>query len=81
MFVAMAVYAQRLYPVPYQWRRVVTLLAVSVGLTVLGRFVDRLGVSILLVLAYPLVLIPLGFYLPIERARLRALTKTGIASS
>ena len=81
MFVAMAVYAQRLYPVPYQWRRVVTLLAVSVGLTALGRFVDRLGVSILLVLAYPLVLIPLGFYLPIERARLRALTKTGIASS
>jgi O-antigen/teichoic acid export membrane protein len=81
MFVAMAVYAQRLYPVPYQWRRVVTLFAVGVALTVLGRLVDRLGVSILLVLAYPLVLIPLGFYLPIERARLRALTKTGIASS
>ena len=81
MFVAMAVYAQRLYPVPYQWRRVVTLLGVGVALTAVGRFVDRLDVSILLVLAYPLVLLPLGFYLPIERARLRALTKTGIASS
>jgi O-antigen/teichoic acid export membrane protein len=81
MFVAMAVYAQRLYPVPYQWRRVVTVLGVGVALTAVGRLVDRLDVSILLVLAYPLVLIPLGFYLPIERARLRALTKTGIASS
>jgi len=81
MFVAMAVYAQRLYPVPYQWRRVATIVGTAAALTVVGRLVDRLDVSIVLVLAYPLVLWTLGFYLPVERARLRALTKTGIASS
>jgi O-antigen/teichoic acid export membrane protein len=76
MFAAMAVYAQRIYPVPYQWRRVLTALAVAVALTVLGRLVDRLDVAILLVLGYPLVLLPAGFYLPAERARLaRALVR------
>jgi len=76
MFTAMAVYAQRVYPVPYQWRRVFTLLSVAVGLTVVGRVVDRLDVAILLIAAYPLVLLPAGFYLPAERARLaRALVR------
>jgi O-antigen/teichoic acid export membrane protein len=70
MFVAMAVYAQRLYPVPYQWRRVTTVLGTAAALTVAGRIVDRLDVAIALVLAYPLVLFALGFYLPFERARL-----------
>jgi len=76
MFTAMALYAQRIYPVPYQWRRVFTLLSVAVGLTVVGRVVDRLDVAILLIAAYPLVLLPAGFYLPAERARLaRALVR------
>jgi hypothetical protein len=70
MFAAMAVYAQRVYPVPYQWRRVLTLLAVAVALTVVARVVDRLDVAIVAVAAYPLVLLGAGFYLPAERARL-----------
>jgi O-antigen/teichoic acid export membrane protein len=70
MFVAMAVYAQRLYPVPYQWRRVATVLGAAAALTVVGRVVDRLDAAIALVLAYPLVLLALGFYLPFERARI-----------
>jgi O-antigen/teichoic acid export membrane protein len=70
MFVAMAVYAQRLYPVPYQWRRVATVLGTAAALTVAGRIVDRLDVAIALVVAYPLVLLALGFYLPFERARI-----------
>jgi O-antigen/teichoic acid export membrane protein len=73
MFVAMAVYAQRLYPVPYQWRRVATVLGTAVALTIAARLVDRLDVAVALVLAFPLVLAPLGFYLPAERARARAL--------
>ncbi|HZB22786.1 MAG TPA: lipopolysaccharide biosynthesis protein [Gaiellaceae bacterium] len=73
MFVAMAVYAQRLYPVPYQWRRVGTVIGAAVALTVAARLVDRLDVSVALVAAFPLVLAPLGFYLPAERARARAL--------
>jgi len=68
MFVAMTVYAQRLYPVPYQWRRVATVLGVAAALTILGRLVDRLDVAVTFVVAYPLVLTLLGFSLPAERA-------------
>jgi O-antigen/teichoic acid export membrane protein len=70
MFVAMAVHAQRLYPVPYQWRRVATVLGAAAALTVVGRVVDRLDLAVALVLAYPLVLLALGFYLPFERERI-----------
>jgi O-antigen/teichoic acid export membrane protein len=73
MFVAMAVYAQRLYPVPYQWRRVATLLGTAAALTIVGRAIDRLDVAIALVLAFPLALFALGFYLPFERARIARL--------
>jgi hypothetical protein len=45
-----------------------------VGLTVAARAADLpLAASFLLVLAYPLVLAALGFYLPAERQRLRRL--------
>ncbi|MDQ2985003.1 MAG: lipopolysaccharide biosynthesis protein [Actinomycetota bacterium] len=74
MFLLMAVHAQRIYPVPYQWRRVALLFGAAVGLTVLGKQLDvPLAVAILLALSYPLVLLPLGFYLPAERRRLRRL--------
>jgi O-antigen/teichoic acid export membrane protein len=74
LFVGMTLYAQRVYPVAYQWRRVVTALGVGVGLTVAAR-AGHLGLapSVLLVLVYPLALALLGFYLPVERARLRRL--------
>jgi O-antigen/teichoic acid export membrane protein len=71
LFVGMTLYAQRVYPVPYQWRRVVTCIAAAVGLTVAARAAHLpLAPSFLLVLAYPLVLAALGFYLPVERQRL-----------
>jgi O-antigen/teichoic acid export membrane protein len=73
MFAAMAIYAQRLYPVPYQWRRVVTVLGAAAGLTVVVRYIDRLDIAVAAVLTYPLVLFALGFYLPVERARLARL--------
>ncbi len=74
MFVGMAWWAQRVYPVPYQWRRVGTAAAVAVALVVAGKLADTgLLVSGLLALAYPLALAPFAFYLPIERSRLRAL--------
>jgi O-antigen/teichoic acid export membrane protein len=73
LFLAMTANSQRVWPVPYQWRRVVTLSAAAVGLAVLGKlFHVPLVVALLLCAAYPLVLVPLGFYLPAERARLRA---------
>ena len=74
LFAEMAVYAQSVYPVPYQWRRLATLVGAAVGLTVLTRATHlALAPTVLLVAAYPLVLLALGFYLPAERARLRRL--------
>src|SRR5918994_7552178 len=72
LFVGMAWRAHRVFPVDYQWRRVATLAAAAVGLTVLGKSLDvPLGAAIGLAAAYPLVLLFLGFYLPAERRRLR----------
>jgi len=76
MFAGMAWWAQRIYPVPYQWRRILTAALVGAALVVAGKLVEGgLTVSFLLALAYPLALLPLGFYLPAERkaigARLR----------
>ncbi len=74
MFVGMAWWSQRVFPVPYQWRRVATAAAVAIALVVVGKLTDTgLVVSGLLALAYPLALAPLGFYLPVERRRLRTL--------
>ena len=71
LFAFMAVYAQRIYPVPYQWRRVVTALAAAAALAVAGKAADvPLAGALALALVYPLVLLPLGFYLPVERTRL-----------
>jgi len=62
--------------VPYQWRRVLTAGLAGVALVVGGKLAGAgLTVAVALTLAYPLVLLPLGFYLPAERraigARLR----------
>jgi len=73
MAVGMAWWSQRIYPVPYQWRRVLTAAAGAVLLAVMGELLDAgLAVSIALALSYPLVLLPLGFYLPAERRRIWA---------
>jgi O-antigen/teichoic acid export membrane protein len=66
--------AQRVYPVRYQWRRVVVLLLVAGVLTGIGKGMPHsLALAFVLTAAYPLVLAPLGFYLPDERKRLRRL--------
>jgi O-antigen/teichoic acid export membrane protein len=76
MFAGMTWWAQRIYPVPYQWRRVFTAAGIAVALVVAGKLVGGgLPVALALSLVYPLVLLPAGFYLPAERkaigARLR----------
>ena len=76
MFVGMSWWAQRVYRVPYQWRRVLTAALAGAGLAVAGKLIGGgLPVALALALAYPLALLPLGFYLPAERraigARLR----------
>jgi O-antigen/teichoic acid export membrane protein len=73
MFVLMSVHAQRVYPVPYQWRRIALAVGTAVALTAFGKALHvPLAVAVLLAAAYPLILLPLGFYLPAERKRLLA---------
>jgi O-antigen/teichoic acid export membrane protein len=74
LFLGMTLYAQHVYPVAYQWRRVATAVGAAVGLTVAARAAGlSFAPSLLLVAAYPVALALLGFYLPAERARLRRL--------
>jgi O-antigen/teichoic acid export membrane protein len=70
MFAAMTWYAQRVFPTPYQWRRVLTAAAAAVALLLLGKTAGGLAVALALTLAYPLALLALGFFQPEERARL-----------
>jgi O-antigen/teichoic acid export membrane protein len=66
--------AQKIYRVEYQWRRVVSILLAAGVLTAIGVTLPQsMAVAIGLTLVYPLVLAPLGFYLPAERKRLRRL--------
>ena len=81
MFVAMTWNAQRVFPVEYQWRRVVTAAGAAVGLDLVGEAVGvGLPVAVLLVVAYPVVLGALGFYTPGERRRLAALGRRLVPS-
>src|SRR5260370_4794057 len=74
LFIGMTLYAQSVFPVQYQWRRVVTCVGAAVRLTVAARAAHLpLAPSALLLLAYPLSLAVLRFYLPAERKRLRRL--------
>jgi O-antigen/teichoic acid export membrane protein len=68
MFVGMSIWSQRIYRVPYQWRRVTVAVAVGIAIVAVGKLAGGgLPVAALLSLVYPLVLLPLGFYLPGER--------------
>ena len=74
LFAGMTLYTRIVYPVPYQWRRVGTAVGAAIGLTVAARAAHlSLAPSLLLVLAYPVVLLPLGYYQPAELQRLRRL--------
>ncbi|HUG64852.1 MAG TPA: oligosaccharide flippase family protein [Gaiellaceae bacterium] len=82
MFVGMVWWSQRIYPVPYQWRRVVTAAAAGIALVAAGKLTDAgLVVALPIALVYPLVLLPLGFYLPAERKAIgRRLRLAGYAT-
>ncbi len=74
LFVFMWLRSRHVYPVPYQWRRVLTAAGVAGGLTAVAWIFDvPLVVALALAASYPLVLLPLGFYLPAERRRIRQL--------
>ncbi|MCZ7589087.1 MAG: oligosaccharide flippase family protein [Gaiella sp.] len=71
MAVGMAWWSQRIYPVPYQWRRVATAAVAAVALAAIGMELDAgLVPSVALALAYPPVLVLFGFTSAEERRRL-----------
>jgi len=74
LFAGMTIRAQRLYPVPYQWRRIGVAAAVAVALTAGGKLLHvPLAGALALIAVYPLALLPAGFYLPAERQALRSI--------
>jgi O-antigen/teichoic acid export membrane protein len=82
LFVGMTWKAQRVFRVPYQWRRVVLASGTAVGLTVAGKLLDvNLVAAVALTLAYPFALLLLGFYLPAERQRIGALGRRVLAAT
>jgi O-antigen/teichoic acid export membrane protein len=71
MAIGMAWWSQRIYPVPYQWRRVATAAFAAVGLAVAGKAIDvGLPAAVALCAVYPLALGLLGFTSREERRRL-----------
>jgi O-antigen/teichoic acid export membrane protein len=71
MAIGMAWWSHRIYPVPYQWRRVATAAFTAVGLAVLGKAVDvGLPGAVALCAVYPFALALLGFTSREERQRL-----------
>jgi O-antigen/teichoic acid export membrane protein len=76
MFLGMSWHAQRLFHVPYQWRRLMIMFGTGVGIVLLGK---RLSVSaplaIALAVAFPFVLFVFGFYLATERSQMAALVR------
>lgn len=73
MFAGMAWWSQRVYPVPYQWRRVALAVGTGLALVTAGKLAGAgIALAVLLAAAYPLVLLPLRFYLPAERRAIGA---------
>jgi O-antigen/teichoic acid export membrane protein len=72
-------FTQRLFPVPYEWARLLRLLAVSVALVAIGEVLlptaGALGLAgrIVVWLAYPVTLLAAGFFSDEERRWLRRL--------
>ena len=69
----MYVFTQRLFPVPYEWGRLVRVLTVSAALVGLGELLlptegfVGLVLRLLFALAYPFVLLATGFFTRGER--------------
>jgi O-antigen/teichoic acid export membrane protein len=78
MAVAMLVVCQRIYPVPWDWRRIVLVTVVTVAISLAALALDAwapfyasLPVRAALTLVYPLVLVALGFFPRSDLAAMR----------
>jgi O-antigen/teichoic acid export membrane protein len=82
LFLGMVVYAGRVFPVTYEWRRVITAVAVAAGLAVLGASASPpLAVAITVAAVFPIALAPIGFYRPGELEGMRRLVSSRAGKS
>jgi len=79
MALAMLAVCQRIYPVPWEWRRMLLAVGVTVGLCFAALALDSfapfaasLPVRVLLTVAYPVALVLLGFFPPGDLAAIRS---------
>jgi len=76
MFIAMSWLAQRRFFVPYQWRRVVTLLGVGAGLVLGGKALSvSTPVALAFAASYPVLLFVFAFYQASERKQIARLAR------
>jgi O-antigen/teichoic acid export membrane protein len=76
MFVAMSWHAQRLFPVPYQWRRLATLVGAGAALVVAGKLISiSTPLALAFAAAYPVLLFLLAFYSASERKQMARLAR------
>lgn len=83
------VVSNRLYKLPYEWGRIVSLVVLAVALFLLSRAVHTgslfgdLAAKMALVAAFPVALYPMRFYRGLEVSRLKsmAMAKLGIGSA
>lgn len=81
MFLLIWVITQRVYPFPYEWKRMLRLVGAASALFALAELWPVSGgrgdltVRVLLWLAYPILLLAIGFLEPRERAAAIALTR------
>jgi hypothetical protein len=74
LFLGMVVYAGRVFPVAYEWGRVLSAVAVAAGLAVLGAWASPpLALAVVLAAVFPIALVPIRFYRADELAALRRL--------
>jgi len=86
MATAMLVVCQRIYPVPWEWRRLASVVVVTFALCLAALALDAwvpfypsLVARLVLTLAYPLVLVAVGFFPPgdLRAIRQRIRLRTG----
>ncbi|HEY4976578.1 MAG TPA: oligosaccharide flippase family protein [Gaiellaceae bacterium] len=76
MFIAMSWHAQRLFYVPYQWRRIVTVLGVGAGLVLVGKYLSiSTPLAVAFAAAYPVLLFVFFFYQASERKQIARLAR------
>lgn len=77
LFLGMVVYGGRVFPVAYEWRRVITVVAVAAGLAVLGAWASLpLALALVLAAVFPFAVAPFGFYSQEELRGLRRLVSS-----